>query len=158
MIDKDALTAIATTNPCAHDLFQLWSQRLRNQKETRVGRSLEQLIDVGSNHTRTDVVAVFQTLENYGCGKFVIGRRGRKSRFVWDEPMIHVSHVALDIADEVTSTTAEEIAMEDIDDEPDWLVHSFNLRDDLEIEIELPADLTSREAERLASLMEALAF
>ena len=39
-----------------------------------------------------------------------------------------------------------------------WLSHSFHLRPDLTLEIDLPADLTPKEAQRIARFVEALPF
>ena len=40
--------------------------------------------------------------------------------------------------------------------EQQWRTHSFHLRPDVTLEIDLPADLTPREAQRIARFVEAL--
>jgi len=42
--------------------------------------------------------------------------------------------------------------------EKDWITHSFHLRPDLTLELDLPADLTAQEAARIARFVEALPF
>jgi hypothetical protein len=42
--------------------------------------------------------------------------------------------------------------------EHEWITHSFHLRPDLTLELDLPADLTPQEATRIARFVEALPF
>ena len=44
------------------------------------------------------------------------------------------------------------------DSRNDWITHSFYLRPDVTLEIELPPDLTTREAIRIARFVRALPF
>src|SRR5262249_46227591 len=101
------------------------------------------------------IIAVFQRLEDCGCGQFVLGRRGWPSRFVWSTSMISVGRAVTGEQEEVEQLTEETT---EAPSERDWITHSFHLRPDLTLELELPADPTGAEVARIAGFVEALPF
>jgi hypothetical protein len=56
----------------------------------KLGGYLRYRIDI----SRGDAVALARKLEEAGCGEFVVGRRGSKSRFVWAYSCIAIGQVA----------------------------------------------------------------
>ncbi|MBP1862202.1 hypothetical protein [Rhizobium herbae] len=64
----------------------------------------------------------------------------------------HVERIAMTLISLESPNQAPEIPT----NRPETLQHSFHLRPDLQIKIELPVDLTEREAERLARFIQSL--
>lgn len=129
--------------------------RQRNQSETKVDRILVILSDEGFDFARGDIVRLFQRLQDAGCGQFVIGRRGWPSRFVWNVGSLAASRLASGEVQEVEDVTTDE---EDDggDEQEEFTSHSFNLRPDLVVTMDLPADLSTKEAERLSLFVRSL--
>lgn len=144
--ENEALRAI-----CDH-----MSNRSKNQNETALHRIVYYLEQEGYDFTRSDVIAAFRLLENSECGKYVEGRHGWKSRFVWSVKSKLVAGAA-----QGTETTAALIAEDQQEDEftDDGMIeHSYILRPDLTVSIELPADLSRIEAQRLSRFIDSLSF
>ncbi len=119
----------------------------------------------------SQVTAVFRSLEDLGCGKYITGRRGKKSRFRWWLPMISIGQVATGeevqveedeagLSDMVGVSEEEEASEAEAGDLEDaaWITHTFFLREDVEIQLELPSDLTRFEAKRLSTFIDSLPF
>ena len=99
--------------------------------------------------------ALCEQLEELGYGDYIIGRRGKSTRFEWSERATDVAQQVIDTVGVSLAALAEvgsaEVDEDDSDIEADdSLLHSYWLRPDLSVEIELPPDLTPDEALRLA--------
>lgn len=91
-IAQDVITAIRALyrdDDIARDLFDQSAQRQRDALETSVDR-LSHLLGI----SRGESVALARRLEEAGCGKFMIGRRGGKSRFEWAYSCISLGKAA----------------------------------------------------------------
>lgn len=110
--------------------------------------------------SRAIVVAFFKELAAIELGRFVSGRRGQQSRFEWLTRMTEVGMAAIGESEEIESITEEVVdEFDEASDEGDESVitHSFVLRrGHEEIKVSLPADLTEKEAERLAAFIKTL--
>lgn len=98
--------------------------------------------------SRNTVIRCFHFLERTSCGRFVVGRRGRESRFEWWVSMKELAHLCLEVAEPST----------EMDEDADFVGHEYRLRPDLTIGFQLPSDLTEREAKRLADFVRTLPF
>lgn len=135
----------------AQAFFDLAAQRKNDQQETTVERAIDSL---GNRFDRSKVVDLFRNLQQLRCGTFVLGRHTHKSRFVWGVSMISVGRAAtgeISEIEDINEPDEEEI-------ESEFLIHTYHLRADLHIDINLPVDLTQREAERLAMFLKSLPF
>jgi hypothetical protein len=152
-IDIDSLKSLYQHNPAAQLMLDHAARRQRNQTETKVDRIVALLATEGHEISRGDVIDAFRSLEDLGAGQFVTGRRGWPSRFVWSVGMVSVGKAAAGEPQEI-----ESIPDESFEEEPTsaMLGHSFYLRVDTPVTIELPVDLTKVEAERLASFVRTL--
>lgn len=90
----DALQQLYKESSVAQAFFEHSSRRERDQSETKVDRILVLLAADGLEFKRRDIIDLFRTLQNHGCGQFVEGRRGWPSRFVWSARMTSVGRAA----------------------------------------------------------------
>jgi hypothetical protein len=129
------------------------ASRDRNQNETKLNRILQLLWTKGGDDIKkSEVIAGFRTLEEAGCGQYVEGRHGWPSRFVWEVKSLDVAAAAKG------QRTLEPQAPEQPGSDLEMIEHSFVLRPELTISIELPDDLTRAEGARLAAFLQAIPF
>jgi len=89
-------------------------------------------------------------LDEFGAGRFVVGRRTKPSRFVWavglEMPNFDVPVQKKFDHDVKTAGTSR------------MLEHEFHVRPGVVARFILPADLSRLEAERLSQLLQAIPF
>jgi hypothetical protein len=152
-IDIDRLKSLYQNNPAAQLILDQAARRQRNQTETKVDRIVALLAAGGHEISRGDIIDAFRSLEELGAGQFVTGRRGWPSRFVWSVGMVSVGKAAAGEPQEIESIPDESFEEQTASG---MLVHSFYLRVDAPVIIELPIDLTKAEAERLGNFVRTL--
>ena len=127
----------------------------RGRWETSTTRICVHLMNAGYDLKRSQVTAAFKKLQSLGLGTFVTGRKGWESRFVFAE---RVTVIARLLAGEEIDVIEHDLKEEDVQVFPEFIEHSFALRPDFTLNIELPGDLTEFEAKRLAQFFGCLAF
>jgi len=154
-IDLKKLKQLYKDSAAARAVLDHLASRERNWSSTTVDRIQTNVLADGGNVSRADIVWVFRELEACGCGEFKAGRKGWSSRFEWAVQMVGVGQAAAGETEKV-----EEITEEDKGEEAgaSSLKHSFRLRPDVTTTIELPADVTSSEAQRLADFIKTIPF
>jgi hypothetical protein len=152
-MDIDRLKSLYQDNATARLILDEAARRQRSQSETKVDRIISLLAAQGHEISRGDIIGAFRSLEDLGAGQFMTGRRGLPSRFVWSVGMVSVGKAAAGEPQDI-----EEIPAEELEEaaSSDVLVHSFHLRTNLQITLELPADLSGAEADRLANFVKTL--
>ena len=153
--DVAKLKDLYNSDSVARGFLEHVAARERNQGETSVDRALQILRNGGADVSRQQIISVFRGLETCGCGEFVAGRHGFPSRFVWSTAMISVGRAAAGEQEEVEQLPTED---EELNRGDSWLTHSFQLRPQMTLEIDLPANLSSKEAQRIARFIETLPF
>ncbi len=91
-LDKDVIKAIRAlykSNPQAQALFDALAIRKKDASETSVDNISNTL-----NITRGDAVDLARALGETGCGRFLVGRKGWKSRFEWEYSVISLGQAA----------------------------------------------------------------
>ena len=156
MPDTQRLRELANNNPCARAFLDLAARRERNQNVTNVERALTNLQNAGHDFSRGQLIAVFRSLDELECGDFKTGRRGWPSRFEWTAEIMSVGRAAIGEQEDIQQI--EPADEDETVDELDWLTHTFHLRPNVEIELELPMDLSPNEASRLTQFIAALPF
>lgn len=140
----------------AKPLLDYFANRQRSAPVTTVDHLQKELGrgNNGSGISRNQIVQVFRELEKLGCGTFRVGRRGFQSRFDWRVPMVKVGRMAAD-ADSAVETTKRAVPnVKATDGEASALEeHSFKLRRNIAVSVQLPVDITTGEAERLAGFI-----
>lgn len=141
----------------AKAIFDLFSQRQKDANFNTAER-----VAYSAEVPYSEVVRVFRELAEIGCGRFISGRKGYKTRIEWSYKIRSLAAAAKGDASTVDELDSEDVDAEDEFDlsevDHDLLSHPFQLRADLAIELRLPSDLSSREAERLATFIRSLPF
>ncbi|QYE37043.1 hypothetical protein KZX46_21040 (plasmid) [Polymorphobacter sp. PAMC 29334] len=96
------------------ELFDQCAQRQKDASVTSLDR-LSHLLGI----SRGEAVALARRLEEAGCGQFIVGRRGSKSRFEWAYSCISLGKAA---AGETSSIDQVEEGVAEMDDEQDETV------------------------------------
>ena len=156
MPDTEQLRQLVNNDPCARAFLEHASRRERNQNTTIVDRAETNLANAGHQFTRQQVYGVFKALDDLNCGKLTIGRRGWPTRFEWSTGIISVGKAAIGEQDNVEEIETENAV--EVETDTDWLTHTFHLRPNIEIELELPKDLSPNEAKRLTQFIDSLPF
>lgn len=162
----NGLKGLHSSDKVARLIFEDFASRQRSQKETKVEAILQRLDRQGDTIPRPPVIRVFKSLQNLGCGRFILGRGSKPSRFRWDYDLVSVGKAA-------TGSPGSEHGIRRVDEggeedeEPNeeingpkrrGIPHQYQLRPDCRIEFVLPVDLTAREAERLGEFIKTLPF
>lgn len=154
-VDFNCLRKLYSENDHAQAVLDHFASRERNWGTTTVDRIHTNLRSEGEDLSRGDLISVFRELENCGCGNFVAGRKGYSSRFEWIVEMVGVGLAAAGEIEHVDEVSEEEAGEE----EPGSLIkHTYRLRPDVTIAVELPTDFTPQEADRMARFIETLPF
>ena len=91
-VDQKAVKAVRDLykkDQIARRLFDLSAERERDATATSIDR-LTHVLGV----SRDEAVGLAQRLEEAGCGQFIVGRRGHKSRFAWGYSCISLGKAA----------------------------------------------------------------
>jgi hypothetical protein len=152
-VNIDGLRSLYRSNPTARAFLDHAADRERDRAETTVERTQAILRDGGRDTSRGEIVELFQKLEQLACGKFIVGRWNKHSRFAWSVSIVSVGKAA---AGEQQAVSPIQESEPESQDEAETLEHSYHLRPELCIEIKLPVDLTEQEARRLADFIRTL--
>lgn len=152
----ERLQSVYMENDAVRAVCDNLAGRTYNQNETTLRRMLHHLEREGwDDIDKSDVIGAFRQLEDAGCGRYVEGRHGWPSRFVWEVKSSMVANAAKG----VTPSDAVEVQSSDPEDyENEMIEHTYVLRPDLTITLELPENLTCSEANRLSSFVGSLSF
>ena len=154
-MNSDALRNAYNTNEIVRQICDEMAERDRNQAETKLKRILARLQSSGTNVRKHEAIAAFRILEEFGCGQYVEGRHGWPSRFVWSVGSKSACQIAKGMETTV-ETLPETNEDEEFEAEVNTITHLLQLRSDFALELQLPTDLTQREAVRIASFVAAL--
>ena len=154
-MNPEILVSVYEENEVVRAICAHMSQRSKNQNETTLHRMAYHLQQEGYDFKKSELIAAFRKLEEAECGRYVEGRHGWKSRFVWSIKSMLVDDVAngVDSAEDI-----DDIADEIECDNEEMIEHVYVLRPDLTVTIELPADLSQKEADRLSRFIDSLSF
>ena len=163
-LNLKALKALYASDLTAKAVLDQFASRQRNQQTTKLEQLLFRLNNSGVGVAKADVIGVLRKLDELGCGDFRTGRKGHPTRFEWKYDLVSVGKAAAggtQAVEEIQPTADqdngdEEAAVKTI---PEGSIqHTFQLRPGWQIEITLPADLSTREAGRLSEFVKTLPF
>lgn len=161
-VNVEQLKRLYASNKCAKALLSHAAKRKNNKSTTTVDRLLAVIVgEENTIVTRQELIEVLRKLEELGCGRFVIGRRGQSSRFEWTVQITSLGKVAIGEASvvETTNSETEEPREEEVNIvENGMITHAYQLRPDITVSLGLPIDLTTKEANRLSEFIKTLPF
>ena len=106
-----------------------------------------------------DLVKVLKFLDEQSFGDFVVGRKGKESRITWrynpqDIGKVGISKGAIlgNLSKKLADFDGGEISLFET------IKHSFHLRADYKLEIDLPTDFNQRDLSRLVRWLETIPF
>ncbi len=91
-----SIRALYDENPHATRLFDWTASLERDAYETTVER-LSQKLEI----SRGEAISLARKLEEAGCGRFIVGRKGWSSRFRWEYSRVSLGQVASGEAEEL---------------------------------------------------------
>lgn len=151
---SDGLKGLCASNGAAQRLFESFSKRTKDATETSVDRAAWL---AGSDYG--SMVKVFKELGALGVGRFIPGRHGYASRIEWAYSIRSLGKVAVGAGQALAEVPADATADDEAPSAANaGLKHEFQLRDGVKVAFELPADLSEKEADRLAAFVKALPF
>jgi hypothetical protein len=133
-------------------LFEHFSMRGTDASE----RCLVEEVALKTATSKTDVIAFFRALYEAQIGDFILGRKGRETRFTWRCRPDEILAAAIARRYIVVAGQSLAVVADNSSGDDELVEHSFRLRSDLIVTLKLPASLTSREARRLARFVRAL--
>jgi len=154
-VNFECLRSLYRDQGAARTVLDHIANRARNLRKITVDRILTSISTEGKELSRGDVISVFRELENCGCGTFITGRKGHPSRFEWRVQMTSVGRVAAGESEQIEEVAPDEMSEEE---SGSLVMHTYRLRPDVPITLELPIDLTPQEASRIARFIETLPF
>jgi hypothetical protein len=146
------LREVYGSSTAAKAILDDFSHRTNNQRITTIDQILSRLRF--ANVERWEAIALFRKLEELEHGRFVEGRKGRLSRFVWSSNPIEVGRAAQ--GDDASINLVSLNASAD-ERREEMRTYVFPLRSNTDANFELPSDLTLKEAERLSAFLKSLA-
>lgn len=164
--DVHALRHLYAVNPSARFLLDHAATRRNHVRTMSVDTLIETLRrESGVVVGRSELIDALRHLERCGVGQFKVGRRGQPSRFEWDVDIGTVGRAAVGSRDEEHEPRIVErapIGSEGGNTTPQSsdqaIHHTYQLRPNFVVSIDLPANLTSREAGRISDFVKTLPF
>jgi hypothetical protein len=165
----DETTRAALRGACANSdvlraMCEVISSYKRGVTDIRTHMMEKYLTDWGYSFNHSQVIAGFRELQAIGVGKYWAGRRGSTSRFEFVDKVTVVSsflpNAAVSTAGgcSIDETNSQQDGQIDSQDSDEMISHRYVLRPGLSITIQLPADLTDREAQRISQFVGCLSF
>ena len=164
-IDKDMvarLVALYRTDPVARRLFDWLAVRQNDATETTVERAAAK-----SATSYSEMLRLFRKIEDIGIGTFIEGRRGHKSRITWLYSVRSVGEAAREVVGDLRGIEPGKVdnegdELEENEEHQNSSMQSFShrlqLRTNFEVCVDLPHDLSQKEAERIAVWVRSLPF
>lgn len=95
MTAQTELKRIYQKNQTAQALLDHLAERSRSRQTLTFDRAMAAVkAEGGANVTRAGLRNVFRQLERLGYGRYLVGRRGYKTRFVWNTDLVEVGKMA----------------------------------------------------------------
>lgn len=140
----------------ATKIFAYFSTRQRGQPETIANKISDQI-----ESEYSEVISTFKSLTDLEVGSFIVGRKGSPSRFKWYYNVVELAKELStdpDVAQEFKGVLGIEDREPETDSDSSSIEHEFVLRADFKVNLRLPLDLSSGEADRLAGWVKSLPF
>ncbi len=121
-INREGLRSLAQNDAIAQKAFTLLAQRQRKRSATTVDVMMRDL-----DAPRTQIVSLFKGLMETGCGRMIIGRGSKPTRFIWAFTMASVAQYALGQSDALEPMPATQCDQDNVDDTDDAAATTDNI-------------------------------
>jgi len=146
------LKGLYSESDTAKSFFDYFSNRQRTDRVTKVYVASRNL-----GISEGEIREFFKELDKLEVGEFIVGRRGHSTRMEWDYNPKSLSMVAASKSNELIKVSHEDEDEESAFDS-NITTHFLRLRDNFNIELNLPVDLTHEESEKLSSWVKLLSI
>src|SRR5262245_7843218 len=104
-VKSGKLQELFKENEAAKVILSHFATRQRNGPTTKLEPLMRVLSEkLGEKQISNGaVIQVFRSLEEIGCGRFIVGRKGHPTRFKWSDSLITVGKAALGEASKIES-------------------------------------------------------
>jgi hypothetical protein len=176
-VDIAGLKSLCRSKPAARPILNYFCKLQSDIYEITVDELLEFLQRTRYIIERKDITDLFNELDRLGYGRFVMGRRTKKSRFQSRTNLTSIGNMAIDNESKIDVlenlsaldvNVASSHNIQELDEVKDiersrtyldtYLNHTYPLRSTLNVTLNLPRDLTNSEAERLCVYIKSLSF
>jgi len=155
IIQATEIQNLARDEPLISKLFDYLGGRQRHAREITIDRAMKAV----PGEARSEMVRAFRLIGQVGLGDLLMGRKGKKTRLSWlVSPSDIERAVRGDVAEVISLGGNDSVISEDDDEDEDLVTHEYRLRRDLVVSIELPEDLTPKEASRLSQWLLTVPF
>ncbi len=139
--------------------IEQWMKSLASALESSQKSSdVDELVRFGES--RSSAIQFLQHLADLGAGRFISGRKGKKTRIEWAP--CSATEIARAYLNQYSSDAQIKRGpasyQKSSNEEAPLLEHRFQLRPNLVIPISLPTDLSTHEAQRLSDYIRTLPF
>lgn len=155
-LDRERLKALYCSSDTARAVFDYLRSREPGANETTLDGLTAGLSENGEAISRSDVLELFRELEGLGFGKFIVGRRGRDSRFRWAVDPVDLAAIAAEDGRPRETVRAGKGTVDASGE--GTITHRYVLRPGFVVDLTLPGDLSGAEASRLADFIRTLPF
>ena len=159
----DDLRKLYKDDKSARAVLDWFATRQNDANEIAVDRAEQMASERNEQVQHKDIVRVFRKFEEMGFGKFMVGRRGSRTRMVFDVSIRSLAAAATQKGQEpkrVDIVNAEILVDDEVSKIPhqENVTHRYQLRSDFEVRFALPQNFTTKEADRLSSFIKSLPF
>jgi len=148
------LQSLYSSDEDAKAIFDWLDSRSNRPKESKV-----RVVETNTGSDYYDLIDVFRKLEGWGFGRLIVGRKGGETRFSWDCDAKELAAVAKGGSGDVSGLNENPVDQAEEGAEQVQLnSYYFPLRQNHRTTLNLPADLTRSEADRLAQFIQSLAI
>ncbi|MFQ5511989.1 MAG: hypothetical protein ACE5EO_09085 [Candidatus Krumholzibacteriia bacterium] len=158
-VDRSKVRELYCSDVVAQTVFDYLKSHGAGASETKLDDVEHGLAEGGAAPSRSELIDFFKALEELGLGTYIVGRRGRTSRFRWATDPVEAAVVAAGGAPHAGDSGMDDAGSDGADGAlTGTITHEFVLRSDFTVKLMLPADLSTDEASRLAGFVKTLPF
>ena len=151
MIVKGLRTAERQAWPPTIAFFEWASSLTGTPKETTV-EQLQEALDL----SKTEAKELAAGIKVAKIGELIVGRRGAKTRIRWKFALPSIAGAARGLSESLEAVNHNNFPVVEGTEETEDAEHSFRLRSNRKIMFNLPRDLKTKEADRLAAFIKTL--
>lgn len=159
-LDRDKVKKVTNASRTATVTMILLGFKQRAQASTNIIALRERMTEMKEYVAGRDYMDFWRGLEEAGAGNIILGRRGKPTRFEWAYSLRQIAKFAIEGKDtdieRVASRSGRRLVVPQTYRRPtlssnrvERLVYSIPIRPDYTLEVNLPADISKEELEKI---------